>query len=106
MIEGLYVTRIKVKPTESWTTYYWMSDLGKPVIPEKKEENVFVPMEGRKYRKLMKEKFELNFVPDEIDPEEKEELLFWVPRANCFHEGGCQKPDPGLPLSNKKPSSL
>ena len=82
----MFVTRIKVKPTEPWKTYFWMAEAERKVIlPEKHSEQRFKAMRGAKVHLVMKEKMEKYYVPEGLSSEERSERLFFTPAASCFH---------------------
>lgn len=100
-IEGMFVTRIKVKPTVPWIVYYW-SNLDRVVVPKKDRKSDFIPLEGPKIHEYIIEKFAKTYIPEEIDQFKRSELMFNAPRISCFHSGECIKPEAGAPLIQKK----
>ena len=94
-IEGVYVTRIKVNPSNGWRTHYWLTQDKVPIFPGEYHNNRCKRLESRQAVRLLKKKFKQHYVP--FNSPDRELQLFLKPAFTCFHEGECTKPDKGVP---------
>lgn len=93
-IDGFYVTRIKIQPTNGQKLYFWVND-SKPIFPVS-ENGTMNFIQGKSISRMIKNRFKKYYIPDNAP--NKLQLRLMRPKLSAFHSGKCEQPSLGVEL--------